>query len=94
MKSSRHASLQAFEGNVWQLPTAATATAVYQSLLRRFMKKDPAEWSLVNGFFQHQPVLAFLWDPTRNAVMAKAVAAASFAGGQELEAEAKEELLT
>jgi len=74
---------------------AAVAKTVYQTLLNQFLDTKPAEWSLVSGFFQHQPVLAFLWDPTRNAAMAKAVTqAATGAGGQELAAEAKETLLT
>lgn len=94
-KHHRRAGLQMFEGNVWVMPSAAVAKTVYQTLLNQFLDKNPAEWSLVSGFFQQQPVLAFLWDPTHNAAMAKAVAqAATGAGGQELEAEAKETLLT
>ena len=94
-KPHRRRGLQVFEGNVWVMPSAAAAKTVYQSLLNQFLDKNPAEWSLVSGFFQQQPVLAFLWDPSRNAVMAKAVEqAATSAGGQELEESAKETLLT
>ncbi len=94
-KHHRRAGLQMFEGNVWVMPSAAAAKTVYQTLLNRFLDKNPAEWSLVSGFFQQQPVLAFLWDPTCNAAMAKAVTQAAIgAGGQEMEAEAKEILLT
>ncbi len=76
------------------MPSAAAAKAVYQALLNQFLDKNPANWSLVSGFFQHQPVLAFLWDPLRAADMVTRVAqVAGGAGGQELEAEAKETLL-
>ncbi len=91
----RQAGLQMFEGNVWCMPSAAAAKTVHQTLLNQFLDKNPADWSLVSGFFQQQPVLAFLWDPTRNADMAKVVAqTATDAGGQELEENAKETLLT
>ncbi len=94
-KPHRRAGLQMFEGNVWVMPSAAAAKTVYQGLLNQFLDKNPADWSLVSGFFQQQPVLAFLWDPTRTAAMAKVVAqAATGAGGQELEAKAKETLLS
>jgi hypothetical protein len=97
-KKHRHrrpTGLQLFEGNVWTMPSIQTASEVYHAMLKQFLEKNPAEWSLVSGFFQNQPVLAFLWDPARNADMAEAVAqAATGAGGQELEAEAKETLLT
>jgi hypothetical protein len=43
----------------------------------------------------HHPVLAFLWGPTRTAALADTVAqAVNATGGQELEAEAKQTLLT
>ena len=91
----RRAGLQLFEGNVWVMPSAAAAKTVYHALLNQFLEQYPTEWSLVSGFFQHHPVLAFLWDPTRNAALAKAVErAALHAGGQELEERAKETLLT
>lgn len=94
-RKHRRGRLQAFEGNVWVMPSIQAARDVYRKLLAPFLETKPAEWSLVSGFFQQQPVLAFLWDPSRNAAMAKAVAqAASDAGGRELEAEAKETLLT
>ncbi len=91
----RRAGLQMFDGNVWVMPSAAAAKTVYQGLLKQFLDKNPADWSLVSGFFQQQPVVAFLWDPTRNAAMAETVAqAATGAGGQELEEDAKATLLT
>src|SRR5262245_45000639 len=91
----RRAGLQLFEGQVWHMPSAVVAKSVYQGLLKQFLDKNPAEWSLVSGFFQQQPILAFLWDPARNAEMAKSVAlAARDAGGQELEEDAKAALLS
>src|SRR5712691_11770457 len=84
-----------FEENVWRMPSAAAAKTVYQTLLKQFLDTKPAEWSLVSGFFQQQPVLAFLWDPIRNAAMAKAVEqAATDAGGQEMAEDAKTALLS
>ena len=94
-KSHRRAGLQVFEGNVWVMPSAAAAKTVYHTLLNQFLEQNPSDWSLVSGFFQHQPGLAFLWDPARTAAMAKRVAQAALgAGGQEMEAKAKEILLT
>ncbi len=98
MKKKRHATKKKppllFEGDVWVMPSAAAAKEVYQTLIVRFLDKTPAEWSLVSGFFHQQPVLTFLWDPTRNAPMAAEVARlARLAGGQEIEDEAKAELL-
>jgi len=77
------------------MPSAGAAKTVYKTLLNQFLDQNPSEWSLVSGFFQHQPVLAFLWDPARTAPLADMVAqAATAAGGQELAAEAKDTLLT
>jgi hypothetical protein len=84
-----------FEGNVWVMPSAAAAKTVYRSLVNQFLDKNPAEWSLVSGFFSQQPMLAFLWDPARDADMAETVAqAATGAGGVELEEDAKATLLS
>jgi hypothetical protein len=84
-----------FEGNVWVMPSAAAAKTVYGSLVNQFLEKTPAEWSLVSGFFQHQPILAFLWDPARDADMAETVAqAVTGAGGVELAEDAKAALLS
>jgi hypothetical protein len=84
-----------FEGNVWVMPSIQVAREVYQKLLARFLDTNPTEWSLVAGFFQRQPMLAFLWEPTRSAPMATEVAQlATLAGGQEMEAEAKTTLLS
>jgi hypothetical protein len=97
-KKKRHAKKKKlpllFEGNVWVMPSAQAAKEVYQTLIARFLGKTPAEWSLVSGFFQKQPVLAFLWDPTHNAPMAAEVARLALqAGGQDMEDEAKAALL-
>jgi hypothetical protein len=94
-KSHRRAGPQLFEGNAWRMPSAAAAKTVYHTLLSQFLDQNPAEWSLVSCFFLHHPVLAFLWDPTRTVALADTVAqAAQAAGGQELDAEAKQTLLT
>ena len=91
----RRPSPQVFEGNVWVMPSAAAAKTVYQALLKQFLDQNPAEWSLVSGFFRQHPVLAFLWDPTHNADVAKGVAqAATGAGGVELGKDAKASLLS
>jgi hypothetical protein len=97
-KKRRHATkkkpLLLLEGNVWVMPSLQAAREVYQTLIARFLDKTPAEWSLVSGFFLKQPVLAFLWDPIRDAQMATEVARlALLAGGQVMEDEAKAELL-
>ena len=72
------------------MPSIQAAREVYQQLLARFLETNPTEWSLVAGFFQAQPVLAFLWEPTRNTPMATEVARlATLASGQDMAAEAK-----
>ena len=77
------------------MPSVQAAREVYQKLIARFLDTNPAEWSLVSGFFQQTPVLAFLWDPARNAATAHSVAqAATGAGGVELEEDAKATLLS
>src|SRR5216684_3782432 len=94
-KHPRRPSPQMFEGNVWVMPSIQVAREVYKKLLARFLDTNPTEWSLVAGFFQRQPMLAFLWEPTRNAPMATEVAQlATLAGGQDMEAEAKATLLS
>jgi hypothetical protein len=84
-----------FEGNAWVMPSLQTAREVYKNLLARFLDTKPTEWSLVSGFFQQKPVLAFLWDPARVADMADSVAqAVTVAGGVELAEVAKATLLS
>ena len=91
----RPRSSRAFHGNAWSMPTAAAAKATYDTLLKRLLDRDPEDWSLVSGFFQNKPVLAFLWDPNFNAELVESVARlAASAGGEELEDEAKQTLLT
>ena len=47
------------------------------------------------GFCQRQPVLAFLWEPTRNTPMATEVAQlAALAGGHDMAEEAKATFLS
>jgi len=94
-KHRRRGRLQAFKGNVWIMPSIQVAREVYQKLLAPFLDTKPAEWTLVAGFFEKQPMLAFLWDPTRNSPMAAEVARlATLAGGQEMAEETKAVLLS
>ncbi len=94
-RKKHHPPPALFEGNVWVMPSAQAAKEVYTTLLRQFLEEQSAEWSLVSGFFQKEPVLAFLWDPIRQARKAEQVAQGALgAGGRELDdAEAKATLL-
>ena len=91
----RQAGLPMFEGDVLVMPSAAAAKQVYQALLHQFLDNNPTDWSLVSGFCQNQPVLVFLWDPSRNeAVAARVAQLATDAGGQDMADEAKATFLS
>src|SRR5262245_52604477 len=83
-----------FRGNAWVLPSAAVAKTTYQTLLPQLLDRPPQDWSLVSGFFQHRPVLVFVWTlevaPRLVATVHRTILTA---GGQELAAEAKDTLV-
>lgn len=90
-KKRRTARTHQFHGNAWLMPSAAAAKATYDTLLKRLLARNPEDWSLVSGFFHHQPVLAFLWEPHLDAELVASVAqVATIAGGEELEENAKQ----
>jgi len=53
-----------FHGNAWAMPSAAAAKAVYATLTKRLLDRDPEDWSLISGFFGGKAFIAFLWEPS------------------------------
>ena len=93
-KHARQVRPRTLQGNTWQMPSAAAAKATYETLLKRLLTRTSEDWSLVSGFFQRRPMLAFLWEPRLDAELVASVARLIVvAGGQELEDEAKATLL-
>jgi hypothetical protein len=88
-------SSRQFRGNAWAMPSAAVAKTTYHTLLPQLLDRSPEDWSLVSGFFQHKPVLVFLWTlavaPRLVATVQRTIRSA---GGEELDEEPKTTLLS
>jgi hypothetical protein len=94
-KRSRKRTSQTFQGSAWVMPSAAVAKATYHTVLNRLLPRNPENWSLVSGFFQRKPVIAFLWTlelPPR--LVATVQRTILTAGGEKLDEETTTMLVT